>query len=222
MLFLKAGTSPTVKVGPFVDAADGLTALEALVIQKADVRLSKNGGNFAAASADQGASDAGAAHDELGYYDISLDTTDTGTVGRLVIVVQMFGESGDPDALPVRHEFMVLPAQVYDSLVAGSDTLDVQVAGLDAAALAAIADELEMEADTAQGGTSSTITLASGASPTNDHYNDRNARVFIRAGTGAGQDRAIVDYVGSTRVATVSPEWTTSPDATSVYVITFV
>jgi hypothetical protein len=41
--------------------------------------------------------------------------------------------------------------------------------------------------------------------------------IYIIAGTGAGQIRPIIDYVGNTRVATISPAWTTQPDGTSEY-----
>jgi hypothetical protein len=43
--------------------------------------------------------------------------------------------------------------------------------------------------------------------------------VWVTAGTGAGQFRVIDDYVGSTRVASISPNWVTTPDNTSVYVL---
>lgn len=74
-----------------------------LVIQKADVRVSINGGDMAAAHASQGVGDAGAPHDEGGYYGVSFDTTDTSVLGRLIIAVSKAG------ALPVRESFMVLP-----------------------------------------------------------------------------------------------------------------
>jgi hypothetical protein len=68
---------------------------------------------------------------------------------------------------------------------------------------------------TAQAGsTSTTIKLASTASATNDIYNGMT--VYISSGTGMGQIKTIIDYVGSTKVATVST-WTTTPDNTSVY-----
>jgi hypothetical protein len=67
---------------------------------------------------------------------------------------------------------------------------------------------------TAQGGGATSITLASTASPTNDIYNSMT--VYISSGTGSGQIKVITDYVGSTKVATVST-WTTNPDNTSVY-----
>ena len=70
---------------------------------------------------------------------------------------------------------------------------------------------------TAQAGsTSTTINLAATASATDDIYNSMT--VYISSGTGSGQIKVITDYVGSTKVATVSA-WTTTPDATSVYEI---
>lgn len=70
---------------------------------------------------------------------------------------------------------------------------------------------------TAQAGTSNTITLAAGASATDNLY--RYSNVFITGGTGAGQCNAIVNYVGSTKVAAVSRNWVTTPDATSTYAV---
>lgn len=68
---------------------------------------------------------------------------------------------------------------------------------------------------TATAGSANTITLQSGASTINGTYNTQY--VYIKAGTGAGQQRLITGYVGGTLVATVSPAWTTAPDATSTY-----
>ena len=68
---------------------------------------------------------------------------------------------------------------------------------------------------TAQGGGSSTITLDSGASSVNDLFN--GCTVTITGNTGSGQSRVISDYVGSSKVATVSTAWTTQPDATSTF-----
>jgi len=120
-MWLKQSTAVTVKMGGFWDATDGTTAETALTIQKADVKLSKNGGAYAAASADQGTADAGAAYDANGYYNISLNTTDTGTLGRLKISILKAG------ALEVNREYLVVPANVYDSLVSGTDTLNADV-----------------------------------------------------------------------------------------------
>ena len=68
---------------------------------------------------------------------------------------------------------------------------------------------------TAQAGSSTTITLESGASSVDDTYNGQ--LIHISSGTGVGQAKAIGDYVGSTKVATVIGTWATAPDSTSVY-----
>lgn len=114
MLFLKQSTAVTLKIGPFVDEDDGKTAETGLTISQADVRLSKNGGNMA-----QKNDATSCTHDEIGVYDCPLDATDTGTLGRLQVFVH---ESG---ALPVWQEFMVIPANEYDSLISGTDALEV-------------------------------------------------------------------------------------------------
>jgi hypothetical protein len=116
MLILKQSTAVTVKIGPFIDDTDGKTAETGLTLSQADIRLSKNGGDIA-----QKNESSAATHDELGYYNCALDTTDTETLGRLQLAVH---ESG---ALPVWHEFMICPANVWDSLF-GEDRLQVHAA----------------------------------------------------------------------------------------------
>lgn len=69
--------------------------------------------------------------------------------------------------------------------------------------------------DTAQAGTSSSITLAAGATSA-----DLTGFVItLDGGTGDGQTRVITAYDGTTKVASVYPDWTTTPDATSTYVV---
>ena len=118
MNILKQSTAATIKLGPFIDDTDGKTAETGLTIAQADVRLSKNGGDFA-----QTNNTAGATHDENGYYDIPLNATDTGTLGRLRVAVSKSG------ALPVWQDFLVVTANVYDTLCS-TDSLDVNVTAL--------------------------------------------------------------------------------------------
>ncbi len=117
MLYLKQSTAATIKLGPFVDDSDGKTAETGLTISQADIRLSKNGGDIA-----QTHNSAGATHDELGYYNVPLDTTDTNTLGTLKVIVS---ESG---ALPVFADFMVITAEAYDTLC-GTDHFTVDLNG---------------------------------------------------------------------------------------------
>lgn len=70
---------------------------------------------------------------------------------------------------------------------------------------------------TATSATNNTINLGSSASGTDDAYD--NCAIVIYAGTGAGQTRMINNYVGSTKVATISTNWSTNPDSTSQYKI---
>lgn len=69
----------------------------------------------------------------------------------------------------------------------------------------------------ALGGTSSTVTLASSASGQNDFYKD--CVVYIASGNGRGQERYISGYSGASRVITVEPNWSVSPDSSSYVVV---
>lgn len=125
MNILKQSTAATIKLGPFVDDTDGKTAKTALTIGQADIRLSKNGGDIA-----QSHNTAGATHDELGYYDIPLDTTDTGTLGRLRVLVSKAG------ALPVWQDFLIVTANVFDTFCS-TGSLNVNAASLSTDAITA-------------------------------------------------------------------------------------
>jgi hypothetical protein len=120
--------------------------------------------------------------------------------------------------LPVVEDFMVVPANVYDSFVAGSDLIRVDVQEIDGSTTAAeaFAEQLDaMETGTAQGGGAAYIDLATGASSTDDRFN--NHIVMLVGGTGAGQSRYVDDYTGASRRCAVSPNWFTNPDATTKY-----
>lgn len=141
-LWLRQSTAVTVKVGPFIDDTDFKTAETALAIAQADIRLTKNGGNIA-----QSSNSAGATHDELGQYDVPLHLTDTDTLGTLRVIIAKAG------ALQVWQDFMVVPAQVWDSYF-GADKLQVHAdeitAGLiTAAAIATGAIDADAIADNA-------------------------------------------------------------------------
>lgn len=249
-ILLKQSTAATVKLGPFVDATDGFTAETALTISQADIRLSKNGGAFA-----QTNNAAGATHDENGFYGVPLNTTDTGTLGHLRVAVSEGG------ARPLAQDFLVVPANTYDSLVSGTDVVDVSVtqwlgtaaatpsvAGVPEVDLThvngsavSVGDEVDANlvscdassitraafaadtglqtarSNTAQTGASSTITLDASASSTTDFY--VGAWVYLTGGTGVGQARQVTAYNGTTKVATVSPNWATAPDNTSTFAI---
>lgn len=115
MQYLKQSTAVDVMLGVFVDDTDGKTTEEALTLAQADLQLSKNCG--AAAQKNEATS---ATHIYGGNYKVPLDTTDTGTLGRLDLMCK---ESG---ALPIKASFMVVTANFYDS-VCGSDVLQADL-----------------------------------------------------------------------------------------------
>jgi hypothetical protein len=122
-LFLKQSTAAVVSFGPFLDKTDGVTEetglVSALDHATTGIKLSKNGGALTIRHATVTAT----TYDAYGMYRVTLDTTDTGTLGTLRMA---FNEAAT--CLPVWQDFMVLPANIYDSLVSGSDLIDVSMA----------------------------------------------------------------------------------------------
>jgi len=119
--FLKEDTAAVIAFGPFLDKTDGVTLeVAAGIITSIDhattgIFLSKNGG----AGAIRHQAVTASTLDAYGMFLVTLDTTDTNTVGRLRV---MMAEAAT--FLPVWDDFMVLPANVFDSLM-GTDLLDV-------------------------------------------------------------------------------------------------
>lgn len=110
--FLEQSTNETVILGPFRDSVDGVTAETGLTVTYAEVLLSKDGGAMAAKSETTSLGSGTA-----GFYTCLLNTTDTATLGILVIHVN---ESG---AGQVTQSYMVVTSNVYDSIVGGTDKL---------------------------------------------------------------------------------------------------
>lgn len=178
--FLKADTAATLQIGPFLDSTDGNTEEGALTISQADVRLSKNGGNFA-----QKNEATSCTYDEVGYYSCPIDGTDTDTEGRLKVVVHEAG------SLLVVQEYMVVNANVFDSLYAAATTDYLQVDTIQLSGDATAADNSEAFFDgTGYAGTNNVIptvtTLTGHTAQTGDSY----ARIGAPAGVSISADIA--------------------------------
>lgn len=105
-------------------------------------------------------------------------------------------------------------AQIYsDTTIIYSDTAVISSDTTLLEASRGIIDEGTAQA----GSTASTFVAQAGLSLANDVPN--GSTIQIISGTGAGQSRATTDFVGATDTFTVSPDWTTTPDNTSVYKI---
>jgi len=163
MKFLKQSTAAAIPFGPFLDKTDGVTLeVGAGIITSIDhattgIFLSKNGG----AGAIRHQAVTPSTLDAYGMFLVTLDTTDTNAVGRLRV---MMAEAAT--FLPVWDDFMIVNANVYDSLFAAAatdylkvDTIQVndaaQTATLDtikAETVLIVADTGELQADWANGG----------------------------------------------------------------------
>src|SRR3972149_2758608 len=139
-ILLPQSTAYTFRLGPFLDSTDGNTQENALTIAYTDVLLSKAGGALTAKAETTNLTGTGA----NAHYTCILGTGDTGTLGSLRVWCHVTG------ALCVYQDFLIVPALVYNSLVAGSDNLQVdtiQVAGTaqtagDLAAMITAVDDL--------------------------------------------------------------------------------
>ncbi len=128
VIFLKQSTAVTLQFGPFLDPTDGVTlAAVAGTITDIDhattgIFLSKNGGNAAIRHQTVTASTV----DDYGMMNITLDTTDTNTLGTL-----RASYAKAASYCPVWQDFMVVTANIWDSLFS-TDVLDcsmVQILG---------------------------------------------------------------------------------------------
>jgi len=113
MQFAKIDTAKNVLIGPILDS-DGVAKTDEVV---GNIKLSVNGGA-------PGALDGSATltHRNTGHYSLALQAADIDTLGTADVVL----DSGTNAMQPVRLQ--VVPANVYDSLVSGSDYLDVNLA----------------------------------------------------------------------------------------------
>ena len=191
--WLKQSTAFTFELGPFLDDTDGKTAEASLTIAATDVYVSKAGAALAAkndATALTGTGDA------LGYYACPLNTTDTGTLGPLRVHCHVAG------ALPVWQDFLVVPAQAYNSLIAGSDKLQVDAVEINSSTTAAARQaNLATVCPTYAVNTGVNSPTNSGAlifwsddctEATADHFNGRT--VTFLTGALFGQSLSITDY----------------------------
>ncbi len=177
------------------------------------VTINKNGGSFASPSGS-------VTEIANGLYKVAGNATDTNTLGLIYLKAVCSG--GVTFLFPVAN---VVDAPTVQNLVDGvldeatsSHTTGGSVGkaiGDTATNIGTLLAAEVIRSGTAQAGSTSTITLDSGASATNNLY--AGAVVIITSSTGVSQVRTIVSYVGSTKVATVNRAWVTNPSSSSVF-----
>ncbi len=142
--YLKTNTAVTIAVGPFLDKTDGVTPEVALTVANSKTTvIAETDDNNAptlvldnVAGSDATNTLAHITNDDAGYYSLKLTAANLNRLGRLKVFI---GDAANH--CPVFHEFIILPANVYDSLVLGTDLLDAnasQVGGQTVSAAGAV------------------------------------------------------------------------------------
>ena len=115
MRFLKDSTYSLVSIGPIVSAGDGITPVTDVALSAVDnAFIIKEGGTSKITISGNDFTHIGG-----GIYNIAISAGDSDTLGKLRLYIN------DTDSfLPFWEDFMVLPENVYDSLVLNSDYLE--------------------------------------------------------------------------------------------------
>jgi hypothetical protein len=127
MRYLKTNTAILLCVGPFLDKTDGVTsevgsmaASVTTLIAETDagsaptIVLDNVLGNDATNPVTH------ITNDDAGYYYLTLTAANLNRLGRAMVTI-----SGPATHCPVFHELMILPANIYDSMILGTDLFDV-------------------------------------------------------------------------------------------------
>lgn len=189
--WLRVSTAVEVAIGPFLDSVDGSSIENGLTITQPDIRLKKNGGAWAQKNAAQTLT-----HEENGWYEISLDATDTNTLGILIVVVHEAG------ALPVWREFLVVTANVYDTFFS-TDLLQVDLTQLLGSAIATptVAGVLEADITHWLGSAAATPTVAGVPEVDLTHYLGAATPALVSGRFSANVGSMSANVVTSTAIA---------------------
>ena len=176
----------------------------------ADSEVSKDGAAFTDATAE--AIEIGTSG--VGYLDLTAAEMNADAVvlkltvtnaGAAPVVLTLYPEEASDRA--------VLVNALWDEVLTGATHNVPASAGV---RLRTVSNDV-IASGTAQSGTINSIRLAASASSIDGTYDPSVVRLV--GGAGAGQSRLILQYAGSTRVATVARDWRTLPDATTEYEI---
>ncbi len=125
MRYLRTNTAVRVTVGPFI-GTDGLTPKTSLTVTNDHLTFMVDSANVPTLVLDTSPTASGGSNDmvhvtgdDAGFYDLELAAADTNYLGRAMLAL-----TDATNHCPVFHEFMILPAMIYDSLVLGTDDLD--------------------------------------------------------------------------------------------------
>lgn len=235
MRFLKTNTATRVTVGPFLDKTDGITPETALTVTNEKLTLCVDDGGVPTLVLDTAPTASGGnndmvhiTNDDAGFYDLELTAANLNYVGRAILSL-----TDAANHCPVFHEFMILPAKVYDSLVGGTDNLEVDT--IQVGGTTQTGRDLGASVLLSPGTGTGQISLSGGAvtvsRPTGSVVSDagNSATAFktdlssavddfwvgaylkITSGALSGQVRKVADYNGTTKIVTLAAALTGTP-----------
>jgi len=132
MRLLRFNTATRLSVGPFYDKTDGITPEIALTVTNEKLTLVIDESNVPTLVLDTAPTASGGSNDmvhvsgdDAGIYDLELAAADTNHLGRGILSL-----TDANNHCPVFHEVMVIPQKVYDSIVLGTDNLEIDAVQL--------------------------------------------------------------------------------------------
>jgi len=132
MRYLRTNTDTRITIGPFLDKTDGITPEVAITVTSEKLTFVVDTAGVptlildTAPTASAGANDMiHITGDDSGYYDLELAAANVNYLGRAMLSLNDVATH-----LPVFHEFMILPAVIYDAMILGTDLFNVNVAQL--------------------------------------------------------------------------------------------
>jgi len=135
MRYLKTNTAVIVTVGPFYDKTDGVTIETALTITNERITMTADTDDGAAPTNildNVTGATSGTSNDlnyitgnDAGMMQLELSAANVNRLGRMFLSI-----TDAANHCPVFHEFMVLPAVIYDAMILGTDLFDVSVTQL--------------------------------------------------------------------------------------------
>jgi len=179
-------------------------------------------GTFAAPTATKCRFKAVDATNHPGLYEIQIADARWAVSNAKSLIVHVTGVTGGYSA---PAEVQLSAIDINDATAAGISRIDeaisaaknVKAGGIARAAFATDTGLQCLRSNTAQSGSISTIQYDAGASAMLNF--SVGCWVYITSGTGVGQVRMVQSYANATKTATISPNWDTAPDNTSIFAI---
>lgn len=180
MQYLKADTNATVLIGPFLDMTNGVTPETGITLGAADsAEIMKHDGTvFTDISA------LTFTHVAHGMYTLVITAAHLDTEGRLTVFI-----SDESICLPVWAEFMVVNANVYDSLFAVATTDYLQVDTIQVTGTGQTANDNGADINTILARVIGTLAAGTHNPQTGDAY----ARLGAPAGASIAADLVVID-----------------------------